>query len=82
MTVRSCPIARILARIERRHRTRLNLETRLPRQIVSGQIALEIQKERFEHENNCVTCGSSEGAAPPYRFLKGPICVVAEVFHR
>ena len=82
MTTRSCPVARTLARIELRYRTRLNYETREMRQIVSGQIALEMQRERFEHENNCVTCGSNEGAAPPYRFLKGPICLVAEVFHR
>jgi hypothetical protein len=63
----TCPVASSLARIERQYRERLNCEARVPHQIVFGQIALEIQRERFKHENKCVRCRSNESAAPTYR---------------
>jgi hypothetical protein len=63
----TCPVSRILACIEQRYRTRLNCEPRIPLQIVFGQIALEVQKERFKHESKCVRCRSNESAAQTYR---------------
>jgi hypothetical protein len=82
MTPRYCSISDTLSRLEQRYRDRLRSEARVPHQIVFGQIALEIQRERFKHENRCATCQGDEGAVPTYRFLKSPMCLVAEVLAR
>jgi hypothetical protein len=64
----TCPVANSLSRLERRYRARLNSETRVPLQIVFGQIALEVQRKRFKHESRCVRCRRNESAPHTYRF--------------
>jgi hypothetical protein len=51
-----CAAGRFLVRLEDRYRERLKREESPFSQLACGQIALEVQKERFRHEEVCLKC--------------------------
>lgn len=67
MTPRYCSISDALSRLEQRYRERLKSEPRVPYQIVFGQIALEVKRERFRHESKCLRCRRDDRAISTYR---------------
>jgi hypothetical protein len=58
-----CEIAEGFLRIEMQSRRRCEREHDQTRQVVFGQIALELQRERFSHIQKCVVCLVAEQKA-------------------
>jgi hypothetical protein len=59
---RHCEVHQTLAQIEARSRRKAQTSPDISTQIVFGAIAVELQKERFAHENHCAHCLQQEAA--------------------
>ena len=57
----SCSTAGALAAIERRFRERVSRESRETLRLACAAAALEIQRERFNHQAHCLHCRRAEG---------------------
>jgi hypothetical protein len=59
---RNCEVHQALAQIEASSRRKAQASPDISTQIVFGAIAVEIQKQRFTHENHCAHCLQQEAA--------------------
>jgi hypothetical protein len=59
---RNCEVHEVLAQIESRSRRKAQTSPEISTQIIFGAIAVEIQKQRFTHENHCAHCLQQEAA--------------------